>query len=73
MDPNALIAIIGSVVIGLVVRLSNVVVTWLSRVLGVDPPDPIPTPQDATPARPAKTTAAPPSTDVGATAPRDEP
>lgn len=47
MDTNALVALIGSVVLGLVIRLSNVVVQWLSRVLGVDPPDPIPTPSDA--------------------------
>lgn len=46
MNADAWIAVIGSVVIGLVVRLSNVLVEGLSRIMGVKPPEPIPTPQE---------------------------
>lgn len=42
MDSNAIIALVGAVVIAFIVRVFNVVVEWLARILGVDPPDPIP-------------------------------
>lgn len=42
MDADTVIAILGSAVVTTVLRLSNVLVAWLSRVLGVDPPAPIP-------------------------------
>lgn len=46
MNADAWIALLGSVVVGVAIRVSNVVVAWLSRVLGVEPPEPIPTPTD---------------------------
>lgn len=36
------IALIGGIVAALVVRLSNMVIQWVAKVLGVNPPDPIP-------------------------------
>lgn len=48
MNAEAWFAVGGSVVIGLAIRVSNMVVQWLARVLGVDPPEPIPTPDDDT-------------------------
>lgn len=58
MDGNAIVALIGGAVVAFIIRVFNVVVAWLSRVLGVVPPDPIPTeaaerpPQDTTGANP---------------------
>lgn len=43
MDTNAIVALIGGAVVAFIIRVFNVVVSWLSRVLGVAPPDPIPT------------------------------
>lgn len=48
MDEGAWIAIIGSIIIGLVVRLSNMLVAWLARLMGVEPPEPIPTAAEIT-------------------------
>lgn len=36
------IAIIGGILAGLVLRLSNMVIQWVAKVLGVNPPEPIP-------------------------------
>lgn len=47
MDTDQIVAIIGGLVVAFVIRVFNVVVEWLSRVLGVAPPDPIPTAHDA--------------------------
>lgn len=50
MDANAVIALIGAALLAFVVRAFNVVLQWLARVLGVEPPEPIPTrADDATP------------------------
>lgn len=46
MDSDQIIAIIGGLLVAFIVRVFNIVVEWLSRVLGVDPPEPIP--MDAT-------------------------
>jgi hypothetical protein len=43
MDTNAIIAIIGGAVVAFIIRVFNVVVEWLARVLDVEPPAPIPT------------------------------
>lgn len=42
MDGNAILALVGGVVVAFIIRVFNVVVEWLSKVLGVKPPDPIP-------------------------------
>jgi hypothetical protein len=52
MNTEAFVAVIGSVVLAVLVRVSNMVCAWLSRVLGVQPPDPI-VPPDA-PSLPGK-------------------
>jgi len=61
---GAIIAIVGSTLIALLVRVSNMVCEWLAKLLGVKPPDPIVPPgKDDTPlaaAPPSSTT--PPST-----------
>ena len=44
MDGNAVLALIGGVVVAFVVKALNMVTTWLARILAVDPPDPIPDP-----------------------------
>lgn len=41
MNTEAFVALVGSVVLAVLVRVSNMVCVWLSRVLGVTPPDPI--------------------------------
>jgi len=41
VDANAVLAVLGGVIIAAVVRLANVVGAWLAKVLGVTPPDPI--------------------------------
>lgn len=43
MDTNAVVAIIGGALVAFIIRVFNVVVEWLSKLLGVDPPAPIPT------------------------------
>lgn len=43
MDANAIFAIIGGTVLAFAVRFFNLLLQWLSRVLGVAPADPIPT------------------------------
>jgi hypothetical protein len=49
MDTNAIVAIIGGAVVAFIIRVFNVVVEWLARVLGVEPPAPIPTDADRPP------------------------
>lgn len=49
MDADTVIALLGSAVIATVLRLSNVLVSWLSRVLRVDPPPPITTTEELKP------------------------
>lgn len=44
MDGNAVLALVGGVVVAFVVKTLNMVTTWLARILAVDPPDPIPDP-----------------------------
>lgn len=46
MNTEAFVAVIGSVVLAVLVRVSNMVCAWLSRVLGVQPPDPIVPPDE---------------------------
>jgi hypothetical protein len=46
VNGDAWLALVGSVLIGLVVRMSNMVVEWLARALQVETPKPIPTTQD---------------------------
>lgn len=46
MSAPAWFAIFGSVLVGVVVRVSNIVVAALAKVLGVAPPEPIPTPEE---------------------------
>lgn len=46
MDSNQALALLGAVIIAFVVRMFNVVIEWLSHVLGVEPPDPIPSATD---------------------------
>lgn len=41
MNSDQIFALIGACLLAFIVRVFNVVVEWLSRVLGVDPPDPI--------------------------------
>lgn len=43
MTAEQVVALFGAAVLALVVRLFNVIVAWLARVLRVQPPDPIPT------------------------------
>ena len=64
MDINAIIALVGAAVLAFVVRMANVVVIWLARVLGVEAPDPIPVPLAPGPAvrPPTGTTGANPDT-----------
>lgn len=52
MTAEQIIALFGAAAVGLVVRLSNVVIAWLSRALKVDPPAPILPPDDKTTAPP---------------------
>lgn len=47
MDTNEFIAVAGGVLIGVLIRVSNMACAWLARVLKVNPPDEIP-PIDAT-------------------------
>jgi len=47
VNTEALVAVIGSVVLAVLVRVSNMVCSWLARVLGVAPPDPIVPPGSA--------------------------
>lgn len=65
MGSDQIIALIGACVLAFIVRIFNVVVEWLSRVLGVEAPEPIPTHHTAatTPveARPVPTPTDPPS------------
>lgn len=39
MEPNAYVGVIGGVVVALVVKVSNMIVVWLARVLGVTEPE----------------------------------
>lgn len=48
MTNDQIIAVAGAILMGVLIRVSNMVIAWLSRVLGVQPPDPIPT-ADASP------------------------
>jgi hypothetical protein len=57
VDGNGWLALIGSVVFAVVLRVSNMLVAWLSRALGVDPPDPIPNPVDVAASNPNRSTA----------------
>jgi hypothetical protein len=43
MDANAIIALLSAAILAFVVRVFNMVGAWLSKVLGVDPPEPIKT------------------------------
>lgn len=44
MDSDQIISLIGAFLLAFVVRFFNVVLEWLSKVLGVNAPDPIPSP-----------------------------
>jgi hypothetical protein len=44
VDSAAIAAVVGSVVVGLLVRVSNMLVKWVARVLKVEEPEPIPEP-----------------------------
>lgn len=46
IDPNQILALVGAALLAFVVRAFNVVLEWLARVLGVEPVEPIPTPDD---------------------------
>lgn len=46
MNTDQIVAVFGGVAVAVVVRVSNIVVTWLAHVLRVEPPDPIPVPDD---------------------------
>lgn len=46
MNSDQVFALIGACLLAFIVRVFNVVVEWLSRVLGVEPPEPIPTAHD---------------------------
>jgi hypothetical protein len=46
MDTNAIVALIGGALVAFTIRIFNVVLEWLARVLGVEPPTPIPTDDD---------------------------
>jgi hypothetical protein len=41
MDANAVFALLGAAILAFAVRVFNMVAQWLSKVLGVDPPEPI--------------------------------
>ena len=43
MTSEQIIALIGAALLAFIVRVFNVVVQWLARVLRVQPPEPIPT------------------------------
>jgi hypothetical protein len=62
MDSNAILALVGGVIVAFIIRIFNVVVEWLAGVLGVSPPDPIPDPQDAAQRPPTGHTGANPGT-----------
>ena len=57
VDAGPIIAIVGSVLLAFLVRVSNMLTQWLARVLGVKPPDPIVPPDNGT----TPLAAAPPS------------
>lgn len=42
---GAVVAIIAAAVLGFIVRVFNIVVEWLAKVLGVEPPAPIEPPE----------------------------
>lgn len=42
MNSSQVIALFGAVILAFIVRIFNIVVEWLSRILGVKPPAPIP-------------------------------
>lgn len=42
MDTNQWVALLGGVIVALVIRLSNMLIQFLSRILNVNPPEPIP-------------------------------
>lgn len=46
MTNDQIIALVGAAVLAFIVRVFNVVVEWLSRILGVRPPEPIPVSHD---------------------------
>lgn len=47
MDSNGVWALVGAIVIAFLIRVFNMISEWLSRILGVDAPDPIPTVRQA--------------------------
>lgn len=47
MTTDQWIALVGAILAGFVLRVSNMVIQWLARILGVNPPEPIPTNPDA--------------------------
>lgn len=44
MDGTQIAALLSGVVLAVAVRLSNMITAWLAKVLGVNPPTPIPEP-----------------------------
>lgn len=42
MSNDQIIALIGATVLAFVVRFFNIVIQWLAKALGVNPPEPIP-------------------------------
>lgn len=68
MDADALVALVGSAVLGLVVRFFNLILEWLTGVLGVEPVEPIPSragrSPSAAPGEPTLGDPTPPGTDT---------
>lgn len=63
MTADQWVALVGAILAGLVLRLSNMVIQWVAKVLGVNPPEPIPTNPDATIDRPGPSAVPSPPSD----------
>jgi len=46
VDGTQIVALLSGIILALAVRLSNMITAWLAKVLGVNPPAPIPEPGD---------------------------
>jgi len=57
MSTAQIISLLGGTLVALAVRLSNIVTQYLAKVLGVNPPTPIPDPTKEKPDKPVSDTA----------------
>lgn len=42
MESNGVLALVGAIVVAFLIRVFNILSEWLSRILGVEAPEPIP-------------------------------